>query len=111
MPRETFIEAATGKSFELDTELLASDSNFRFRLNEGRFWSGKRAAAHFAVLRASTRSSRKGKTEGRPTYATGFTHKELHLCAHGQNQTFCIHCGAWHCTCPGSPAHGCKVVA
>ncbi len=33
------------------------------------------------------------------------------MCAHGSRAVCCSGCSAWHCACPGSPAHVCAEAA
>jgi hypothetical protein len=68
---------------------------------------GGTAAANLrTVSKGSSRGAGPKKKQGRQ-YRAGGAAEDVRRCPHGQRMVRCEGCSAWHCGCPGSPAHGC----
>lgn len=70
---------------------------------------------HGGTAAANLRTVSKGSSRGAgPKVKQGRVRRrggpadDVHLCKHGQRSVQCPNCPAWHCLCPGSPAHVCQ---
>lgn len=71
---------------------------------------GTAAADLRTVSKGSSRGAGPQKKQGR-VRRTGGSADFVHLCKHGQRSKQCSSCPAWHCVCPGAPAHVCQEAA
>lgn len=59
------------------------------------------------VSKGSSRGVGPQKKQGR-VRGNGGAADKVEMCRHGNKAVHCSSCRAWHCGCPGSPAHHCE---